>query len=49
MTTMTMPATAERTQSTPAKEVSQIVPFLVAMSFFMAAAVVSVLVSGPMH
>ena len=49
MTTKTMPATVERTQSDQKKEVSHIVPFLVGMAFFVAMAVVSVLISGPMH
>ncbi len=49
MTTITMPATVERTQSDQRKEISHIVPFLVGMAFFVAAAVVSLLISGPMH
>jgi hypothetical protein len=49
MTTMTMPATVERSQSDHKKEVSQIVPFLVGIALFVAVGVVSVLISGPMH
>ena len=49
MTTMTMPATVERTRSDHKKDVSQFVPFLVGIALFMAVGVVSVLISGPMH
>ena len=49
MTTMTMPTTIERTQKKPARDVSQLMPFLLAMLFLVATGLGSVLISGPMH
>lgn len=49
MTTMTMPVTAERSQTNHTHVVSQWVPFLLAIALQVAATVVSVLISGPMH
>ncbi|MGA3002370.1 MAG: hypothetical protein ABSE20_11620 [Acetobacteraceae bacterium] len=49
MTTMTMPTTIERARSKPARGVSQLMPFLLAMVFLVATGVVSMLISGPMH
>ncbi len=49
MTTMTIPVTAERASPNHAAGVSHIAPFLLAIVFLMAAAVASVLISGPMH
>jgi hypothetical protein len=49
MTTMTMPVTVERTQPDHARPVSQLIPMVVAMALLVAVALVSVLISGPMH
>ena len=49
MTTMTMPATVERAEPTHTKGVSQLMPLLLAIVLLVASAVVSVLISGPMH
>ena len=53
MTTMTMPATLERTTAAHAREqkpaVSQLMPLLLAIALLAAVAAVSVLISGPMH
>lgn len=49
MVTMTMPATAERTQPNHTQGVSQLMPLLLAMVLLAAVAVASVLIFGPMH
>ena len=49
MTTMTMPAMVERTQSNDKHKASQLIPFLLAMVLVAAAGVVSILLSGPLH
>jgi hypothetical protein len=49
MTTMTMPTTIARVQRKPARDVSQIMPLLVALALLAAVAVVSLWISGPMH
>lgn len=49
MTTMTMPATVERTQSTAPRGESQLVPMVVAAALLLLVGVVSVLITGPMH
>ena len=49
MTTMTMPTTAERTQTSNPKRESQFPPMLVATVLLVATGVISVLLSGPMH
>ncbi len=49
MTTMTMPATVERTKTNQAKRVSQIVPMVVALVLLAVVGVGSILISGPMH
>lgn len=49
MTTLTMPTTIERAVTKPARTVSQITPFLLAMVLLVATGVASILISGPMH
>ncbi|HEX3992728.1 MAG TPA: hypothetical protein VHX39_16280, partial [Acetobacteraceae bacterium] len=49
MTTMTMPTTVAEVQPKTARGGSQLLPFLLAMVFLMAAGVGSILISGPMH
>ena len=49
MTSMTMPAAAERSAPAHTQGVSHLVPFLVAVALLIASAVGSVLISGPMH
>jgi hypothetical protein len=49
MTSMTMPAAVERAQPTHKQNVSQLGPMLLAVALVVASAVVSVLLSGPMH
>jgi hypothetical protein len=49
MTTMTMPTTVERTVPRHTQGVSHLMPLLLAIALLAASAVVSVLISGPMH
>lgn len=49
MSTTTMHSTAARFVPVHTKGVSHLVPFLLAIALLTASAVVSVLISGPMH
>ena len=49
MTTMTMPTTVARTTRKHRREVSQLMPLLVALVLLAATTAVSLWISGPMH
>jgi hypothetical protein len=49
MTTMTMPATVAKAQPIDRNSAGQLTPFLPAIALLVTSAVLSVLISGPMH